>query len=94
MQDAEEACQILERRCEVEGLTPVRFKLRRSKVACRGCEDNKVGPWTVCVLLSKMPERKEALIFAASLCRKCVGNEDRQDEVAEAAVQEYLAQKR
>lgn len=91
MRDAKEACRILERRYEAEGLTPVRWKGRPSKVACRGCGDNTVGPWTLCVMSSKIPERREVLIFAASLCRKCIGNEDRQDDVAEAMVQEYLA---
>jgi hypothetical protein len=41
-------------------------------------------------MTSLIPERREALIFVVTLCRKCQGNEDKRDAVAEKVVKGYL----
>lgn len=94
MEDPTRAVAELERRYKARGLTPVRWQPARSEGCCRGCGDEKIGPWTVSVMASIVPERNEGLIFIVTLCKKCLGNEDRQDAVAERVVTEYLAQKR
>ena len=83
----------LEKKYRDQLLTPVKYVANR-KMGCRGCGDEKVGPWTVCVMSSIVPERNVGLIFVATLCKKCLGDEGKRDDVAEAVVAEYLAQKR
>lgn len=90
MEDPAKAAADLERRYEAQGLVPVRWQPARAE-GCRGCGDKRIGPWTVSLMASIVPERGEALIFVVTLCRKCLGNEDRQDDVAERVVTEYLA---
>lgn len=85
-----EVVKKLERKYRQQFLSPVRFRAKQKK-GCRGCGDKKVGPWTVCVMSSIVPERNVALIFYATLCNKCLGNEDKRDDVAESVVSEYLA---
>jgi hypothetical protein len=82
--------ETLERRYQAQGLTPVRWK-PVEVFGCRGCGDTTVGPWTVSIMASVVPERDEALIFVITLCPKCLGNEDHKDEVSETVVTEYLA---
>lgn len=79
----------LERQYRSEGLVPVRWHPAIKK-GCRGCGDTVLGPWTVSIMSSLVPERKEVLIFVVTLCRKCQGNEDRRDDVAEKVVKGYL----
>lgn len=83
----------LERRYTDDGLKPVRWRFEK-KAGCRSCGDELVGPWTVSIMSSLIPERGEALIFVVTLCGECLGDEDKRDDVAEAAVQGYLTEKR
>lgn len=87
-----EVVRRLEQKYREQFLTPVKYRLELKK-GCRACGDEKVGPWTISVMSSIVPERNEALIFIVTLCKKCMGNEDRQDDVAERVVTEYLAKK-
>jgi hypothetical protein len=41
-------------------------------------------------MTSLVPERREVLIFVITLCRKCQGNEDQRDGVADKVVKGYL----
>lgn len=92
MQSDSNVVRSLEKKYRDELLTPVKY-ITSIKKGCRACGDKKLGPWTVCVMSSVVPERNVGLIFVATLCRKCLGDEGKRDDAAEAVVAEYLAQK-
>jgi hypothetical protein len=85
--------QDLEEKYRAQFLLPVKYVAKLTK-GCRGCGDEKIGPWTLSVMSSVVPEINTGLIFVAVLCEKCLGDEGKMDDVAEAVVAQYLAQKK
>lgn len=79
----------LERRYLADGYQPVRY-CPPKKDGCRGCDDSIIGPWILSIMSAVVPSRGEALLFAVTLCKKCQGNEDRRDAVANEVVSGYL----
>ncbi len=88
-ESVDKALREMERRFRSEGFCVVRFTMKRVK-GCRGCGDQTNGPWIVTLIGSKEESKREAIVSVVTFCRKCLGNEDIRDDVADKMVNEYL----